>query len=79
MAQVLLKKGASIRSVLILIGAWSTTKIPQLMFEYANRGARFTLTRLAVDLPGIALIAWLLERFMREGDRREILEKANAA
>jgi len=77
-AQVLLKKGASIRNVLILIGAWSTTKIPLLMFEYASMGARFTLTRLAVDLPGIALIAWLLERFMREEDRREILEKANA-
>jgi uncharacterized membrane protein YraQ (UPF0718 family) len=78
-AQVLLKKGASIRNVLILIGAWSTMKIPQVMFELANMGARFTVTRFLVDLPGIMLIAALLERFMREKDRREILEKANAA
>ena len=42
-AQVLLKKGASMRNVLVLLGAWSTTKIPMLMFEYANLGARFTL------------------------------------
>jgi hypothetical protein len=39
-AQVLLKKGASRRNVLVLLGAWSTTKIPMLMFEYANLGAR---------------------------------------
>jgi len=32
---------------LALLGAWSTTKIPMLMFEYANLGARFTFTRLA--------------------------------
>jgi uncharacterized membrane protein YraQ (UPF0718 family) len=78
-AQVLLKKGASIRNVLILIGAWSTTKIPMLMFEYANMGARFTLTRLVVDLVGILLISVILERLIRPRDREEILAKANAA
>jgi uncharacterized membrane protein YraQ (UPF0718 family) len=77
-AQVLLKKGASFRNVLILIGAWSTTKIPMLMFEYANMGARFTLTRLAVDLCGILLIAWLLDHSLSSKDRGEILAKAQA-
>ncbi len=75
-AQVLLKKGASMRSVLILLGAWSTTKIPMLMFELTSMGARFTLTRLVVDLVGILLVALVLERFMRDGDRQEILAKA---
>jgi uncharacterized membrane protein YraQ (UPF0718 family) len=75
-AQVLLKKGASMRNVLILIGAWSTTKIPLLMFELTSMGARFTLTRLIVDLGGILLIALLLERFMKDADRNEILAKA---
>jgi len=64
------------RNVLILIGAWSTTKIPMLMFELTNMGARFTVTRLMVDLGGILLIALLLERFMNEKDRDEILAKA---
>jgi uncharacterized membrane protein YraQ (UPF0718 family) len=77
-AQVLLRKGASIRNVLILIGAWSTTKIPMLMFEYANMGARFTITRLVVDLAGILLIAGLLERVMTVKDREELVAKANA-
>jgi len=78
-AQVLLKKGASLRNVVILLGAWSTTKIPMLMFEFANLGARFTLTRLAVDMAGIILIAVLMERFMSEKDREEILAKAQAS
>jgi uncharacterized membrane protein YraQ (UPF0718 family) len=75
-AQVLLKKGASMRSVLILLGAWSTTKIPMLMFELTSMGARFTVTRLMVDLAGILLIALLLERCMGEKDQEEILAKA---
>jgi uncharacterized membrane protein YraQ (UPF0718 family) len=75
-AQVLLKKGASMRNVLILIGAWSTTKIPMLMFELTSMGARFTVTRFVVDLAGILLIALLLERFMKDTDRDEILAKA---
>ena len=78
-AQVLLKKGASMRNVLVLLGAWSTTKIPMLMFEYANLGARFTLTRLAMDLVGIAAIAWLMDRLLGTPDREEIRAKADAA
>jgi uncharacterized membrane protein YraQ (UPF0718 family) len=75
-AQVLLNKGASMRNVLILLGAWSTTKIPMLMFELTSMGARFTLTRLVIDLAGILIIALLLERFMKDTDRDEILAKA---
>jgi len=77
-AQVLLRKGASMRNILILLGAWSTTKIPMLMFEYANLGARFTFTRLAVDLVGIAGIALLMERMLGPRDRDEIRAKADA-
>jgi uncharacterized membrane protein YraQ (UPF0718 family) len=75
-AQVLLKKGASLRNVLILLGAWSTTKIPMLMFEFSNLGARFTFTRLVVDIAGILLIAWIMDRILGHKDRAEIMEKA---
>jgi uncharacterized membrane protein YraQ (UPF0718 family) len=77
-AQVLLRKGASMRNVLIMLGAWSTTKIPMLMFEYANLGAAFTLTRLAVDLVGIAGIALVMDRLLGQRDREEIRAKADA-
>jgi uncharacterized membrane protein YraQ (UPF0718 family) len=78
-AQVLLRKGASLRNVLIFIGAWSTTKVPMLLFEAASMGPRFALTRLAVDLVGIAGIALLMDRLITEDDRREILGKAARA
>lgn len=75
-SQVLLKKGASLRYVLILLGAWSTTKIPMLMFELANMGAAFMLTRLAMDFIGIAGIAILIDRLIPQEDRRLIEQKA---
>jgi uncharacterized membrane protein YraQ (UPF0718 family) len=78
-AQVLLRKGASMRNITILLGAWSTLKIPMLLFELASMGPRFTLTRMAVDIVGVLLIAFLLERFMSAKDRDEIVAKANAS
>ena len=75
-AQVLLRKGASFKNVFILLGAWSTTKIPMLLFEFSNMGARFAGTRMAADIVGILLIALVMDRFLTDGDRREILGKA---
>ena len=73
---VLLKKGASLFNVLVFLGAWSTTKIPMFLFEYSALGARFALTRLAVDLPGIVLIAWVLKAASRPAEREELVRRA---
>lgn len=56
-ASILMKKGASFVNILIFVGAWSTTKIPMLLFEMESLGVRFALARLAIDIPGIILIA----------------------
>lgn len=56
-AAVLMKKGAKFSNVLIFIGAWSTTKIPMLLFEIGALGAPFALTRLLINIPGIIIIA----------------------
>ncbi|MEI6386867.1 MAG: hypothetical protein WCQ50_09535 [Spirochaetota bacterium] len=56
-AAVLMKKGASFTNILIFIGAWSTTKIPMLLFEITSMGARFAISRLAIDIVGIIVIA----------------------
>lgn len=60
-AAVLMKKGASFTNILIFIGAWSTTKVPMLLFEMNALGVRFALARLAIDIPGIILIALALK------------------
>lgn len=36
-----LKKGSKLSNVFIMIGAWSTTKIPLLLFEISSMGIKF--------------------------------------
>ncbi len=59
---VMMKKGASLFNVFIFIGAWSTTKIPLIMFETATLGFRFMLMRLILNVIGIVLIAVILAK-----------------
>lgn len=76
-AGVLLKKGSKLSNVLIFIGAWSTTKIPLLLFEVSSMGSRFAIARLIVNLFGIMGIAYLSEKLLSEKDRKTIYENAS--
>jgi uncharacterized membrane protein YraQ (UPF0718 family) len=75
-AAVLMKKGAKFSNVLIFIGAWSTTKIPMFLFEMASLGKPFAITRLLVDIPGIIIIAWVIEKIMNKNEIEDIYKKA---
>ena len=75
-AAMLLKKGASFTNVLIFIGAWSTTKIPLLMFEYSSMGSVFTLTRLLVNIPVIILIAVSLNLALGKEEQQSVRASA---
>jgi uncharacterized membrane protein YraQ (UPF0718 family) len=77
-AAVFMKKGVSFTNILIFIGAWSTTKIPMFLFEMAALGPKFAWTRLAVDIPGIIVIAWVLGRIVPQREREEIYRKAES-
>lgn len=59
-AAVMIKKGAGFFNILIFIGAWSTTKIPMLLFEMQSLGFRFALSRLFIDVIGITVIAFAI-------------------
>jgi uncharacterized membrane protein YraQ (UPF0718 family) len=74
-AITLLKKGSSFRNVLVMLGAWSTTKIPMLMFEFASMGTTFTITRFIINLFGILAIALISERVLSEKTMVEISER----
>jgi len=71
-AAMMLRKGSSLFNVFIFIGAWSTTKIPMLTFEAASLGFTFMLTRLALSIAGILLIAALTEKSLSQAQREEI-------
>jgi uncharacterized membrane protein YraQ (UPF0718 family) len=75
-AAVLMKKGASFSNILIFIGAWSTTKIPMLLFEMKALGFRFALARLAIDIPGIILIALALKVIVPKAEVQRLYEAA---
>ena len=75
-AAVFMKKGVKFSNILIFIGAWSTTKIPMLLFEIAALGTKFALTRLLVDIPGILIIAWILSKLLSKQEVRQIYENA---
>jgi uncharacterized membrane protein YraQ (UPF0718 family) len=75
-AGVLLKKGSKLSNVFIFMGAWSTTKIPLLLFEASALGPRFALIRLIIDLFGIMLIAYFTERFLSSKEKEAIYRLA---
>ena len=71
-AAMLMKKGSKFSNVLIFIGAWSTTKIPMLLFEASSMGIKFMLLRFAIDIPVILLIAFISEKLLKKKDIEEI-------
>jgi uncharacterized membrane protein YraQ (UPF0718 family) len=62
---LLWKKGASIRNIFIYIGAFSTLKLPMLMFEIGFLGWKFSLLRTGVTLPVILLISLIMEKYLK--------------
>lgn len=77
-AGVLLKKGAKLSNILIFIGAWSTTKIPLLLFEASSLGWKFMITRFIIDIPGIIIIASVIEKLMNRDEKALIYENAQS-
>ncbi len=75
-AGVLLKKGSKLSNVFIMLGAWSTTKIPLILFEASALGLKFMLIRLVMDLVGIAVIAYITEKALSTNDKNGIYQKA---
>ncbi|NLN83576.1 MAG: permease [Firmicutes bacterium] len=76
LAAMLLKKGSKFSNVYILLGAWSTTKIPLIMFEASSMGLEFMLVRLALNLVGIVAIALIIDKVLSKEEKAEIIEKA---
>jgi uncharacterized membrane protein YraQ (UPF0718 family) len=64
-ANLLWKKGASVRNVFIYLGAFCTIKIPMLTFEIGFLGLKFSIIRSLLSIPVIILIAIIIERYFR--------------
>lgn len=61
---VLLRKGVKFSNIITFMSAWCVTKVSTFMFEFTALGYRFSLVRLAVDLPGIIILGYVVEWMM---------------
>ncbi|MBC7335146.1 MAG: permease [Clostridia bacterium] len=71
-AATMLRKGARFTNVLILLYAWSTLKLPMFLFETSALGADFSVTRMLINVPGIAALAWLTNLLVGRTEREAI-------
>lgn len=77
-AAAFIKKDVKFSNILILIGAWSTTKIPMVIFELSSMGLRFGLTRLALNIPVILIITVVMSRAFSEEEVTSLYEHVKA-
>ena len=77
-AGILLKKGVTLMNIFIFIGAWSTTKIPMILFETSNLGWRYMLIRLVCNIAGITVIAFLLQKTAPIEEKKAVYQGASS-
>jgi uncharacterized membrane protein YraQ (UPF0718 family) len=75
-AAVFMKKDVKFSNILVFIGAWSTTKIPMLLFEISSLGMTFALTRLLLDIPGVIIISFIIAKSIKEKDINQLYIEA---
>lgn len=75
-AAVFMKKGVKMSNIFIFIGAWSTTKIPMFLFEMSSLGSTFAIGRLLIDIPGIIIMAYILNKLLTNEEKKQIFQQA---
>jgi uncharacterized membrane protein YraQ (UPF0718 family) len=73
----IMKKHVKFSNIIILIGAWSTTKIPMLLFEISSLGFKFALSRLVINILVIIIIAYAMGMLIKKEDVDKMYEKAD--
>lgn len=75
-AAVFLKKGVSLTNVFLFIGAWSTTKVPMMLFEVTQLGGKFAMLRFGLNLIAIIALAVIMEKTTSKEEAESICETA---
>lgn len=65
LAATMLRKGASVKNVVIFLGAWAALKIPQLMVEIEFLGASFALLRFALTAFVLVISAMIMDMYFK--------------
>ncbi len=75
-AGMLLKKGSKISNVLIFICSSASIRIPLLLFEVSYMGWKFTFVRFIINVVVVFAIAMIIDKTLKERDKKEIYDKA---
>ena len=67
-AKALLKKGASISNVVIILSAWAVVKVPMLTNEVKFLGMEFMVTRWILTVLAIFVMAFVIGKFIKEDE-----------
>lgn len=73
---VLLRKGVKFSNIIIFMSAWCVTKVPTFIFELTALGYRFTLTRLIINIPGMIIMANIIQRLLPQDELAKIYLRA---
>lgn len=76
-AGIMLKKGSKISNVLIFICSCASIRVPLLLFEVSSMGWPFTLVRLAVNILVVLAIAFIIDKALRDSDKKVVYENAD--
>ena len=63
-AAAMMRKGASVRNMIVFLTAWASVKLPQEMVELRFMGLEFTLLRLVLTVSTAAILGWVVERLL---------------
>ncbi|MBS3815381.1 MAG: permease [Hadesarchaea archaeon] len=71
-SQSLLRKGASVANITVLLSTWAVAKIPILLVEIQFLGIAFALARWSLTIPAIIAIGYLTGKIV---NREEIISE----
>ncbi|MDE3089564.1 MAG: permease [Chloroflexota bacterium] len=65
-AGMLLRNGASVFNLVVFLDTWAAIKIPQMILEVQFLGPSFMLMRLALTLPSVIAMGWLIQKMVAQ-------------
>jgi len=70
-----MNKGSEFSYIFIFLGAWATIKIPMLLFKAGSMSWQFMLTKLLINIPGIIIMAYLVEMIVSYKEKEVIYQR----
>lgn len=75
LSKMLLKKGASVTNIVIILSSWAVIKVPMLLNEAKFLGLNFMVIRWVLTVVAILIMSYLIALFVKRKDIADIEPK----